>query len=390
MDGSERDISRRALLGGLAAGTAGLAGCSTKAFMSDDSTPGTDGGTGESSPTATGTPTPAAGGQNIPSYPYRNHEGAPLAAEPDPESLSPAMQASYVTDAEANFVADPFLFVTEDDDWHMFFEVATDSGGVISHATSDDRGRTWAYDQVVLQRPYHLSFPYVFKWQGEYYMTTEEGRNNAKPRLYRAEEFPKKWTHETDLYDPTEYGHDITDHVLFRWEGKWWDLAGIGNSGLRAYYSDSLTGEYEPHENNPIVTDRKKAARPAGRPIVREDDILMFYQDSVEFYGEKVRAYSISDLSPSSFQDSEVPESPVIDGSGENGRDWNEVRMHHYDPWYLGDGEGWRCAVDGNGRGEQSWSIGIYHVPPEGESSGGSKGTASTTPGGNESGNTTQ
>lgn len=371
------------MLGGLTAGVAALAGCSTKALIGDGSSDGDDSPTptGNQTDSATGTPTSAETGATIPTYPYQETSGEPLQPRPDPETINPVIEASDVTDAKANFVADPFLFVTEDDEWHMFFEAATSTGGVISHATSPDRGVTWEYDQIVLQRPYHLSFPYVFKWEGEYYMTTEEGRNNAKPRLYRAEEFPKKWTHETDLYDPSEYDHDITDQLLFRWDDRWWNFAGIGNDGLRAYYSDSLTGEYQPHENNPIIEGRKKAARPGGRPIVRDDHILMFYQDSVDYYGAKVRAYRIDELSPNSYEDSEVSESPILEGSGEKGREWNQVRMHHYDPWYLGDGEGWRAAVDGNGDGNDQWTIGIYHVPPEGQqgtTTGTGTGTATT------------
>lgn len=382
MDGSERDVSRRTLLGGLTAGVATLAGCSTDALPGGNESP-SDEASPSDTQSPTGTPSPA-GGATIPNYPYRETEVPPLKPQPDSGTLNPVIEAGDITDAEANFVADPFMFVTENDDWHMFFEVATNSGGVISHATSDDRGKTWNYDQIVLQRPYHLSFPYVFKWEGEYYMTTEEGRNNAKARLYRAEQFPKKWTHEVDLYDPSEYGHDITDHLLFRWNDRWWNFAGIGNSGLRAYYSDSLTGEYKPHENNPIIEGRKKAARPAGRPIVRDDHILMFYQDSVEFYGAKVRAYSIDQLTPKKYSDSELPQSPILEGSGENGREWNQVRMHHYDPWYLGDGEGWRAAVDGNGDGSDRWTIGIYRVPGKDQQSGTASGTPSSTASGND------
>ena len=363
MDGSQRGVRRRALLGGLATGVAAIAGCSSKALSPDDDQTPTDDGT--ATPTGTATASPEPEGATIPTYPYGETGVEPLDPKPDPDALNPVLKPGHVTDAQANFVADPFLFVTEDDDWHMFFEVATDNGGLISHATSDDRGVTWSYDQVVLQRPYHLSFPYVFEWNGEFYMTTEEGRQNAKPRLYKATEFPTEWTHVTDLYDPTEYDHGITDHVLFRWNDRWWDVVGVDNTDVHVYHSEELTGEWKPHANNPVVEDREEAARPGGRPIVRDDSILMFYQDNVEFYGEKLRAYRIDELTTESYSDSEVPESPVLDGSGEDGRNWNSVRMHHYDPWYLGEGEGWRCAVDGNGTGEESWAIGIYRVPEE-------------------------
>lgn len=378
------EIGRRTLLGILSAGFGVTAGCGRLDFDGDgarNSTPGSTGTPGPTStdqpssdpptedPTPTETPTETANpatswGRTIPTYPYPETDVPPLDARPDPEVSNPVLTASSVTDVDARFVADPFLFV-EDGEWHMFLEVlVNDHGGVIAHATSSDRGVTWQYDRVVLRRPHHLSFPYVFKWDGEYYLTTEEQRSEARDRLYRATSFPTGWTDEGVLYDPPPSGHGGTDHVLFRWNGRWWSLAGVENRHTYAYHSNSLSPwGWTPHENNPVVTDRPQASRPGGRPIVREDGITVFFQDVDPFYGESVRAYRITDLSPTAYADHELSPSPVIDGTGEDGT-WNGHRMHHYDPWHLGEGEGWRVAVDGDGTGDLGWSIGIYRVPP--------------------------
>lgn len=362
------ELRRRAVLGSLAAGAAGAAGC-TRLGLGDDTDRGQETSTGGTEQTGTPRPTetpersPTPEGQSIPTYPYQEAGVPPLDAKPDPETLNPVLTASHVTDVEAEFVADPFLFV-EDGEWHMFFEVLADRG-VIAHATSDDRGKTWNYDRIVLRRPYHVSFPLVFKWRGEYYMTTEEGRSSPKARLYRATSFPTEWEHAVDLYDPAQWGHTITDHALFRWGDRWWSLAGVDNEHTYAYYSDELTaGSWTPHENNPVVESRPEASRPGGRPLVDNDRVLVFYQDSTEYYGKNVRAFEVTTLSPSSYDDSELPSSPVIESAEESGQ-WNAHRMHHYDPWYLGDGEGWRVVVDGDGYGNHGWAIGIYRVPEQ-------------------------
>ena len=365
----ERTTSRRALLATVGAGTVALAGCSalgSSPLSSDGDGNESDGGT----PSETGTPTPEPGQAAIPTYPYRETGVDPLAAEPDPAADNPTFTYADLPESKAQFAADPFMFVTEDDEWHMFFELMLEKG-VIAHATSPDRGATWEYDDIVLDRQWHLSFPYVFKWDGEIYMTTEEGHADAKARLYRAESFPTEWTEETVLFDPQEHGHGMTDNVLFRWNDRWWSVAGApGNEDTYVYHSDSLLGEWTPHENNPVVTGRKTAARPGGRPIVRDDHVLLFFQDCEAFYGEKVRAYRLTDLSTSTYQDTEVEASPVVDGTAptpeEASRSWNSVRMHQFDAWYLGEGKGGRVAVDGDGTGPATWSIGIYHVP-EGE-----------------------
>ena len=86
---------------------------------------------------------------------------------------NPVLRNTDVSDIEAEFVADPFMLRT-DDRWYMFFEVLhrETQRGVIALATSDD-GFNWKYEQVVLEEPFHLSYPYVFDWQGERYMVPE-------------------------------------------------------------------------------------------------------------------------------------------------------------------------------------------------------------------------
>lgn len=382
MDSERTTSSRRGLLAALGAGTtAALAGCSALGSKLPIDSPGDDTATDE--PTDTETETPVRSPDAVPTYPYEETGVEALAAEPDPLADNPVFSRYDLREEGAQFVADPFLFVTEEDEWHMFFEMVVDKG-VIVHATSPDRGVSWDYQGTVLEQSWHLSFPYVFKWDGEYYMTTEEGHDAAKPRLYRAESFPDQWTEETILYDPDDRDHGINDHVLFRWDGRWWNLAGApGNHTTYVYHADSLTGDWQPHANNPVVTDRKRAARPGGRPIVRDDHVLVYFQDCVEFYGDSVRAYRVTDLSPDSYADEEVSESPVISGtapsSDEATREWNSLRMHQYDAWYLGEGEGWRVAVDGDGTGSTGWSVGIYHVPEGGGGAGSATETDSAT-----------
>ena len=50
----------------------------------------------------------------------------------------------------------------------------------------------------MLAEPFHLSYPYVFAWRGEYYMVPECHAAGAV-RLYRAAEFPTRWVQVADL-----------------------------------------------------------------------------------------------------------------------------------------------------------------------------------------------
>ena len=280
-------------------------------------------------------------------------------------SINPVLTAADVTDfGRTDCVADPFLFVTEAGEWHLFFEVYThnrEPSAAIAHAESDD-GYDWTYDRIVLETDEHLSYPYVFRWKGDHYMVPDRWAKELGPApvtLYRAESFPHEWTPVADLVTPETPLHDFSP---FRWEGRWWGLLGDGTD-LYAYYTDDLESPaWTPHESNPIVENRPKAARPGGRPLVFDDRVVAFYQDCANRYGEQVHAYEITELTPSTYADRPQSDSPVVAPPG--GLGWNSGAMHQVDPWY--DGEGWHCAVDGNLGlgyqvfGEHHWAIGIY------------------------------
>lgn len=271
---------------------------------------------------------------------------------------------------DADFVADPFLYVSESEGWNLFFEVFNadrQPTATIGHATSDDGGRSWQYNRIVLRDEHHLAFPYVFEWGGDYYMVPERwGRGTpAAVRLYRTERLPGGWEPVSTLVRPDRQHADC---IVFRWNDRWWAIAGTGDEehSLFAYHSDDLLAdEWTPHAQNPVVTGRSRGARPAGRPIVGEDGIVFFLQDCTDLYGQSVRAFEVEELSPDSYADRERPDSPILEGSGRR-LGWNSGRMHHIDPWQTEDG--WLCPVDGNigfgqrAFGDYHWSIGMYRA----------------------------
>lgn len=291
--------------------------------------------------------------------------------QPDPSVSNPVLSASDVTDQTATFVADPFIYVPDGSDgftdWHMFFETQRSNYAVIGHATSSDDGVTWSYDTTVLDAGSHLSYPQVFRNNGEYYMVPNRGQNDYQP-LYRATTFPTSWTEERQWLSSVT--HDFKDHMLYWHNDRWWYIVatndGATNGGIRVYYSDSGISDignvtsWTAHPNNPVVSGRPSAARGAGRGLIENDgDIIAFYQDTVQEYGDKVRAYRIDTLTTSGYSDTELAESPILEESGSG---WDSDRKHHYDPWYVAANDYWRGAVDGYDG--SAWHIGIYRAEP--------------------------
>ena len=98
------------------------------------------------------------------------------------------------------YYADPFV-IYHQDLYHVFVEEFPfdTQKGIICHFTIDKKGKH-THPKPVLSRPYHLSYPFVFEHEGEFWMIPETSGNRAI-ELYRAEQFPDKWVLEKTLVD---------------------------------------------------------------------------------------------------------------------------------------------------------------------------------------------
>ncbi|HVF97963.1 MAG TPA: hypothetical protein VM871_11605, partial [Flavisolibacter sp.] len=92
------------------------------------------------------------------------------------------------------FYADPFV-VEKDGVNYLFFEEMdyTNNKAHIVVITIDE-AKIFSESKVVLERPYHLSYPFLFAHNGDYYMIPETAANKTV-ELYKATAFPFKWEH---------------------------------------------------------------------------------------------------------------------------------------------------------------------------------------------------
>ena len=250
---------------------------------------------------------------------------------------NPVLTAKHVTDISASFIADPFM-VKHNSAWYMFFEVLNSdtNQGDIGLAVSND-GFNWAYKQIVLDEPFHLSYPYVFKWEGTYYMIPESARAYSI-RLYKAINFPVKWAFAVTLLEGQYADPSICHH-----NNKWWLFAGENNDTLRLYYSDALSGPFTEHPKSPIIVGDADRARPGGRSLILKNRIVRYTQDDDPTYGNKVRAFEITELTRESYEEKEVSENAIVEASGTG---WNAEGMHHIDPHQISESR-WIACVDG-------------------------------------------
>lgn len=155
---------------------------------------------------------------------------------------------------------------------------------------------------TVLERPWHLSYPCVFRAEGEVWMLPE-ARRSGKLILYRARALPDQWEEAAVIaIDPAAVDATPLFHA-----GRWWLFYGCGGRNLAGSmelniaFADRLTGPWIPHPGNPVR--RGLRGRPAGLPQVRLDGTIdLPLQDSTATYGGKVHRLSVTRLDPVAFE----------------------------------------------------------------------------------------
>lgn len=253
---------------------------------------------------------------------------------------NPVLTADQVSDVRAEYVADPFM-IKDKSSWYMFFEVKnTDTKqGDIGLAISNN-GFDWTYKQIVLDEPFVLSYPYVFKWEDEYYMIPESHQANSI-RLYKAVDFPTKWSFVRTLLTG-----NYADPSILYYDGLWWLFAEANPKGediLRLYYAQDLMGPWVEHPKSPVIDGDPNIARPGGRVIVFDGRIIRYTQDDYPTYGNQVRAFEITELSTTRYKEKYAPGNPILKGSGKG---WNSIKMHNIDPHRV-EKDKWIACVDG-------------------------------------------
>ena len=267
-----------------------------------------------------------------------------------PDDLGPSLTAQDVTDVDAAFVADPFM-IRRDGQWFMFFEVLNNESrhGDIGVAKRDADGR-WQYEQIVLDEPFHLSYPHVFVWQDRVYMVPES-QAAGEVRLYEAIEFPHRWQYRSTLIRRDA----AADPTVFRSHDRWWMFVGRAGSHdeLALFMSEELEGTWCEHPQSPIVKSDRKGARPGGRVIMMEDRLLRFGQDCRERYGNQLFAFEIKTLTPTEYVEVPALQGPML---RPHDTSWNNVGMHHCDLHALNNGR-WIGSVDGH---TKQWRFGVW------------------------------
>jgi hypothetical protein len=200
--------------------------------------------------------------------------------------------------------ADPFPLEREDG-YYVFLEEKLYATGLGRIACLKlDRNGDLLSNQVALDRPYHLSYPFLLERSGEIYMIPETAGNRTI-ELYRCAQFPDRWEFVKTLM-VNIYAVDTT---LLEHDHKWWLFANLKEPGgssldaLHLFCADSPFAEkWTPHPRNPVVRDIR-SARPAGRIFEQDGKLIRPSQDSSQRYGHALKFNRITMLNEDEYEE---------------------------------------------------------------------------------------
>ena len=204
--------------------------------------------------------------------------------------------------------ADPFVVADKGTRYVFFEDYRHDvARGHIAVATITQDGRLGPA-RPALERPYHLSYPFVFQHEGAWYMLPEtQARRTVE--VYRCDRLPDRWQFSHVLMDNVR----AVDATLLAHEGRWWLFANIAefegsttHDALFAFWADHpLSTNWRPHPANPVVADVRRA-RPAG-PFMRVGGrLLRPSQDCGVEYGRAVCLNEVVTLTTTDFEERPV------------------------------------------------------------------------------------
>ncbi len=214
---------------------------------------------------------------------------------------------NFITPPADRFWADPFP-VLAGGQYHIFHEEVpfATSRGSIAVTTIDAEGQIKS-TVPALVLDYHLSYPFIFEWNGGYYMLPESSEAR-RIDLYRSTAFPLGWKLEKTLIS------DIMafDSTLAYISDRWWlftsllprDQSNLVHE-LHLYHAPSPLGPWTPHRRNPVKRFNVTSTRPAGQVFEKDGVFYRPAQDCSKRYGYGISINRILRISPDEYEEIE-------------------------------------------------------------------------------------
>lgn len=203
------------------------------------------------------------------------------------------------------FWADPFPYEREGK-FYIFFEeyLNNTKKGHISVIEIDRKGN-YSKPQIVLEKDYHLSYPFLYEENGELYMIPEKGRKKTVD-VYKCIEFPLKWEFKKQLMNNIH----AADSTIYKKDETYWLFCNIKENifnsthdELHLFYSDNLLSDnWVSHPQNPIISN-VNLSRPAGNLFEINGITYRPSQGSAKTYGHHLNLNEVIVLNKTEYEE---------------------------------------------------------------------------------------
>ena len=201
--------------------------------------------------------------------------------------------------------ADTFI-IYKSNKYYVFFEEfdIKERHGYLCVGELNQKNNSLDNVKVILKRDYHLSFPFVFEYNNNYYMIPESHANNEIV-LYQFVNFPYK----LEKIKTLKKGN-YADSVLLKYKDKFYLFTNkseksddLHSKNLSIFVSDDFINNnfIETHQN-PVIKDNE-FARMGGKFIKQNNKLHRISQDCKTRYGYKINLMEVDTLNENVYKE---------------------------------------------------------------------------------------
>ena len=207
------------------------------------------------------------------------------------------------------FWADPIV-IYEEGVYYTFIEelLYSNNKGHISVFEIHKDGKI-TKPKMIIENDYHMSYPFVFKHEEQYYMIPETSHNSSI-ELYKATKFPYRWKFEKTLFKDIK----AADSTLIEHNNLWWLFTSIKefkngtyDNVLNIYNStDPIHGKWKKHKLNTVKNGVENSRQ--GGPFIKDskNNLYRISQNGANAYGYGFNIHKIIELNQDIYKEETV------------------------------------------------------------------------------------
>ena len=201
------------------------------------------------------------------------------------------------------WAADPFLF-EKNDKPYIFFEMFDRLKGKAGIGFREFDNGKWSPMQMIIEKPFHMSFPYIYEDQNGIFMMPEASYDKCVP-IFKAIDFPCKWKMVERLLD----GEKVCDSIMKKIKGLRYlftqPVEIPYTFGELDLYIESKDG-WKLHPASPICKSTPNGARMAGDIFEVDGEIYRCGQDCRGGYGKGLCFFKIEKLKADEYFETSI------------------------------------------------------------------------------------